>query len=541
MASPAFLSHLVLLALGALASADLPVTSPVCKFATSQELCPGNCDTSNEVAPAPLEAQPPALMTPLQVIEAREAAMLRMDAAKHALSAKRRQAKATSTSTAAAAVAARATTPADLTFPDGCDPNLQIKAHNVYVRGSTTDGYDAARMLQYAQYLGTHADASAKLRPAVLVGCTDETHVQSAVKFASQCGYAVTVRSGGHSYTGASSCNGKNCLQLDLGAMNATAVVKGTNLVTSGPGINLLDFAKFTVKHFLSVPHGGCSKVGMGGHFQSSAWGMMTQSHGSGLDHVSSFRMVMADGSVRVVSRNDDNTTLYKSVLGSAPGSWGIITEYTLDAVSDVTLPFVQSIIIVMEYSRDSFVKALKQTQFIASDQERRYKRDLKVLLVTAPPTEGPESGDDKVYIHLFAIWTGIDSGPLTKFWRDLYLQPFYDLPHKGFPGTVDMPMTLSLATRLFANMWTNHDDRYMIQAYHSDRWWSDDFIEVLATEVDERVAMLPEVYPSFQYMPVGHQTTWARNSDMNVLTWRDVRACKFVGGPGVLGGPNFD
>ena len=70
--------------------------------------------------------------------------------------------------------------------------------------------------------------------------------------------------------------------------------------LTSGPGINLLNFAKFSLKYLLSVPHGGCSKVGMGGHLQSSSWGMMTQSHGSGLDHVHSFRMVLANGTVRV-------------------------------------------------------------------------------------------------------------------------------------------------------------------------------------------------------------------------------------------------
>ena len=58
-------------------------------------------------------------------------------------------------------------------------------------------------------------------------------------------------------------------MQLDLGAMNVTASVTGTNLLNSGPGINLLNFAKFSLKYLLSVPHGGCSKVGMSGHLQS--------------------------------------------------------------------------------------------------------------------------------------------------------------------------------------------------------------------------------------------------------------------------------
>ena len=67
-----------------------------------------------------------------------------------------------------------------------------------------------------------------------------------------------------------------------LTVTGAATNLQRPSLLTSGPGINLLNFAKFSLKYLLSVPHGGCSKVGMGGHLQSSSWGMMTQSHGSG-------------------------------------------------------------------------------------------------------------------------------------------------------------------------------------------------------------------------------------------------------------------
>jgi FAD/FMN-containing dehydrogenase len=153
-------------------------------------------------------------------------------------------------------------------------------------------------------------------------------------------------------------------MQLDLLTMNQTDFSLYP-FIKSGPGINLLDFAKVTLKHFLSVPHGGCAFVGMGGHLQSSAWGMMTQSHGSGLDHVASFRMVLANGTVAVVSRNDTNATLYKAVLGSAPGSWGIITEYTLEGVKDLSVPFTRAIIVSFEYSKETFLAAFRQTQVL--------------------------------------------------------------------------------------------------------------------------------------------------------------------------------
>ena len=111
------------------------------------------------------------------------------------------------------------------------------------------------------------------------------------------------------------------------------------------------------------------------------------------------------------------------------------------------------------------------------------------------------------VYIKAYALWTGIDSGALSAEWHDLYLQallflttvhvaavfshahssctavlhgaccmshavvafgplatailqPFYALPHKSLPNTFNVPMPLSLATRLFADRWTNHGDR---------------------------------------------------------------------------------
>jgi len=293
-------------------------------------------------------------------------------------------------------------------------------------------------------------------------------------------------------------------------------------MITAGPGIRLKDFAEFSLLHLLSVPHGGCSKVGMGGHLQSSAWGMMSHSHGSGLDHVVSFRMVLADGDVIQVNRDDADSTIYKSVLGSAPGSWGVITQYTLEGVPDTEVPWTRMITIRILWSRANFVAALRQTQFIAMDQEARNVRDMKIILITLPPTE---AADTDVFITVCGMWTGIDSGPMWQHWRDEYLQPFWDLEHEGFPTSVDVPMTLSAATRLFANLWTNHNDRYAVQAFHSDHWWSDEFIELIATEMDERVAMIPEVYPSFQFLPLGSNTQWARNAGMNALTWRDARA----------------
>lgn len=402
-----------------------------------------------------------------------------------------------------------------------CDTHY-LKVSRLVVRGDAD--FDDARLDQYASMLGTKADAKTRLNPAMVAYCDEEAHVQSAVQYAQNCGFKVVVRSGGHSYTGSSSCNFNNCLQLDLTGMTKLSV--HGNMITTEPGLRLLEFAEETLKHFLSVPHGGCSTVGIGGHFQSSAWGFMASSFGSGLDRVESFRMVLANGTVGQFSRTDTNSTVYKSVLGSAPGSWGIITQYTMSGVHDREAPHTRVLGVRIPFSRDNFLTSWRQCQFVTQDQEKRNLRDLKLICIVSPPTEGPDEGSDtEVYITVVILWTGVDSGRMTKKWHNLYMQPFLDLEHLPFPNNYNYELPLSVATRMMANLYTNHNDSYAVQAFHSDYWWDDEFNEMIADELVERVALIPDIYPSFQYLPLGQQTQWARNAGMNALTWRDTRA----------------
>jgi len=209
------------------------------------------------------------------------------------------------------------------------------------------------------------------------------------------------------------------------------------------------------------------------------------------------------------------------SLSFGAPGSWGINTQFVLEGVPDTAAPLTRMMTVRILWSKANVLAAMRQTQFIVQDQDTRNVRDMKILLVISPPTE---AADDVVYITVIALWTGIDSGAMGPKWRQMYMQPFWDLEHVGFPSSVDVPMDLSAATRLFANLWTNHNDRYAVEAMHSDYWWDDEFLETIADELEERVAMIPDLYPSFQFLPLGRNSQWSRNAGMNALTWRDTR-----------------
>jgi hypothetical protein len=194
-----------------------------------------------------------------------------------------------------------------------------------------------------------------------------------------------------------------------------------------------------------------------------------------------------------------------------------------VEGVRDTSALFNRILSVRIFWSRDNFLAAWKQVQFIVQDQEEKNLRDLAPILIVSPPTE---AADTEVYITVVMLWTGIDSGDMDlNGWTKRYWKPFLKLDHLPFPTTMNIMTPLSAATRMLANLWTNHHDKYAVQAFHSDYWWDNEFIEKIADELVERNKLIPDMYPSFQFLPLGQQTQWARNDGINALTWRDARA----------------
>ena len=145
-------------------------------------------------------------------------------------------------------------------------------------------------------------------------------------------------------------------------------------------------------------------------------------------------------------------------------------------------------------------------------------------MVVVSPPSE---LEDYEMYITVVMLWTAIDSGNMAKNgWEKQYGQPFLEMDHLPYPSTLDMIVPLSAASgvKLGTVDFTNHGDRYAIQSMHSDTWWDGNLTELLADEMVERAKLIPDMYPPFQYLPLGRQTQWARNAGMNSFTWRDTR-----------------
>eukprot|EP00287_Rhodomonas_sp_CCMP768_P013576 CAMPEP_0196724318 /NCGR_PEP_ID=MMETSP1091-20130531/6213_1 /TAXON_ID=302021 /ORGANISM="Rhodomonas sp., Strain CCMP768" /LENGTH=790 /DNA_ID=CAMNT_0042066423 /DNA_START=28 /DNA_END=2400 /DNA_ORIENTATION=+ len=205
---------------------------------------------------------------------------------------------------------------------------------NLFSATSNATLYDEERK-QYSAF--TFPD---RVRPSFIAEVHKEADVQAVVLYAKQCNYSVSVRSGGHSYIGMSSCDSaeSQCVQINVRNMKS-ATVDG-KLLTVGSGIILEEFADVLAENDLFVSTGECAKVGVGGHVQTGGFGMWSRHFGPAAHNVDSFRIVLADGSIRSVTKPTDATSqinddIFFAVLGGASGSFGVVTEYTFRTVSN--------------------------------------------------------------------------------------------------------------------------------------------------------------------------------------------------------------
>ena len=92
----------------------------------------------------------------------------------------------------------------------------------------------------------------------------------------------------------------------------------------------------------VTVPHGECPTVGIGGHAQSGGVGHIVRSFGYCIDYVYGFTIVTADGSIRSVNRDSpaqEDKDLYWAVLGGSPGSFGVTTQLVFHPILDEDYP----------------------------------------------------------------------------------------------------------------------------------------------------------------------------------------------------------
>lgn len=161
-------------------------------------------------------------------------------------------------------------------------------------------------------------------RPWLIAQPRTPQDVAAAVRFAQDAGREVTVRGGGHNFSG--SCIADDALMIDLGDMNAVQVDPGARRATCGGGASWAQLDAATQEHALGTPGGFISHTGVAGLTLGGGFGWLTRRAGLSCDNLISVEIVTADGTVRRASP-EDNPALFWAVRGGG-GNFGIVTQF---------------------------------------------------------------------------------------------------------------------------------------------------------------------------------------------------------------------
>src|SRR5262245_2603595 len=168
-------------------------------------------------------------------------------------------------------------------------------------------------------------------RPALVARCHGTADVADAVKLARSANLEVAVRGGGHNVAGRATIEGG--LMIDLAPMKGILVDAKARTVRAQGGVLWKELNRETQLHGLATTGGVVGTTGIAGLTLGGGLGWLMPKYGLALDNLRSAEMVMADGSVKRASA-DENADLFWAIRGGG-GNFGIAAslEYELHPV----------------------------------------------------------------------------------------------------------------------------------------------------------------------------------------------------------------
>ncbi|MBL8900091.1 MAG: FAD-binding oxidoreductase [Planctomycetes bacterium] len=188
--------------------------------------------------------------------------------------------------------------------------------------------------------------------PAAILRVADADEVACAVRWAREHGLRVAVRSGGHSWCGASVRD--EALVLDLGALCTIEVDVEARVARVGPAVENLALAVELASHGLAFPVGHCPSVAVGGYLLSGGFGWNSGVFGPACARVRSLEIVDARGEqVHVDAQREPE--LYWAARGAGAGFFGVATRFELElaplprAIHSLALSFPREAVHALE------------------------------------------------------------------------------------------------------------------------------------------------------------------------------------------------
>jgi len=160
--------------------------------------------------------------------------------------------------------------------------------------------------------------------PLVILRPRNVAEVSRCVSVAATTGVPLSVRGGGHSFPGFSTCD--KGIVLDLSRLNAILADPAVSTVNVEGGALLGDVDRATAVYGMVVPAGVVSHTGAGGLTLGGGMGYTSRRFGMTVDNLLGVEMVMADGRIIEVDAASD-PELFWGLRGGG-GNFGVVTKF---------------------------------------------------------------------------------------------------------------------------------------------------------------------------------------------------------------------
>lgn len=161
-------------------------------------------------------------------------------------------------------------------------------------------------------------------RPSLVVRCAGGADVAHALTFAQDRGLEVSVRGGGHGFSGFAVTDGG--VMIDLTPLKSVHVDPAGQVAVAGGGVTWAELDAAGQRHGLAVPGGFISHTGVGGLTLGGGMGWLTGLAGLSCDNLTGAQVVTADGQILRAS-SDQHPDLFWALRGGG-GNFGVVTSF---------------------------------------------------------------------------------------------------------------------------------------------------------------------------------------------------------------------
>jgi FAD/FMN-containing dehydrogenase len=171
-------------------------------------------------------------------------------------------------------------------------------------------------------------------RPALILRCRRPDDVASAVDFARNHSFEISVRGGGHNVAGKAITDGG--VMIDLALMRGIDVDPTNRTVRAQGGATWGELDREAQLHGLALTGGMVSTTGIAGLTLGGGIGWLMGRHGLSIDNLLSAEVVTAEGRVLTASA-EENEDLFWALRGGG-GNFGVVSsfEYRLHPVGPI-------------------------------------------------------------------------------------------------------------------------------------------------------------------------------------------------------------